>query len=122
MGVRISRILTSPLVRARETAEILAPAVGDPPIDIVPEFASGARPGDFLTVLSQCAEESSIGIVGHEPDLGWCTSSLLGLDSKKPIISFKKGAIACLDIEFFPRSHQATLQWFLQPSQLRQLG
>ena len=121
LGVRITRILSSPLVRARQTAEILASGLGVPPVDIVPEIVSGAPPRAFLNALLALAEEPAVAVVGHEPDLGYLATTLLGGTGGQAPFPFRPGAVACFEVEVFPRTHQATLQWFVESTHLCRL-
>ena len=70
--------LTSPLVRAQQTAEILCEAGGsDSPI-IQPWLACGMRPQDAMQELIAYSEFSRVAIVGHEPDFSTLAEWLLG--------------------------------------------
>jgi phosphohistidine phosphatase len=122
MGVQPSCLLTSPLMRARETAKILHGALRPrSAIRVVDELLPSAIPDGILRVLQEMSSESCVVLVGHEPHLGLLASLLL---SGKPSSSFPfKKAGACL-IEF-PASvkpSRGTLRWWMGPGQLRMLG
>src|SRR5262245_54615467 len=98
LRVRSDEIWTSPLVRATQTAEILAealrPAGG---VHVVTELAPG---GDFDRLLHRLqlhAEHEAVALVGHEPDLGQLVGMLL-TGQRRPIVRFKKGGVACIEI------------------------
>jgi len=78
-------ILTSPVVRARETAEVVAKLLGKPPLTEVPWAACGMNPELALTELSGYAKLDSVMIVGHEPDLSSLSASLIGLERSDSI-------------------------------------
>ncbi len=78
-------ILTSPVVRARETAEIIAKLMGKPPLTEVPWAACGMNPEVALTELSGYAKLDSVMIVGHEPDLSSLSAALIGLGRSESI-------------------------------------
>ena len=78
-------ILTSPVVRARETAEIVAKLLGKPPLTEVPWAACGMNPEAALAELSAYAKLDSVMIVGHEPDLSSLSASLIGLERSESI-------------------------------------
>lgn len=78
-------ILTSPVVRARETAEIVAKLLGKPPLTEVSWAACGMNPELALTELSGYAKLDSVMIVGHEPDLSCLSASLIGLERSESI-------------------------------------
>lgn len=91
----IDCILSSPLVRAQETAAIVARQY-----QLDPERCEALAPGQPLTKLlyrlSACAKGSTVLLVGHEPDLTALIASLLGAGAAS--IELKKGA--CCGIEF----------------------
>ena len=76
-GVRFTTIVTSPLVRAVQTAEIVAAATEFrrrmPATDVlVPE----ASPGDVVAFLAKIADEKSVALVAHEPILSAVAAAL----------------------------------------------
>jgi phosphohistidine phosphatase len=90
--LRVVRVLTSPLVRARETAEILARATGAP-LEEAPRLAagrSGAR--DLLAMVRRAAPGTAL--VGHNPEIA---EALADLDEAE--LEVKPGAVAALDVE-----------------------
>jgi phosphohistidine phosphatase len=74
-GVRPDAILTSPLLRARETAAEISKAVGTEP-EPDERLAPGAMPDDFVAVATGRGE--SVLVVGHQPDCGRAASALGG--------------------------------------------
>src|SRR5689334_6958352 len=78
MDVEFDWIVTSPLLRALETAQIVAAAYGDKsPFDVTDELRPG-NPGDaLLKFLCNHPTRKSILLVGHEPDLGIFAARLL---------------------------------------------
>jgi phosphohistidine phosphatase len=112
------RLLTSPLVRARQTAQILTEVAGWPQA----EEAPGLSPGEpVLAVLSLLGKDRSkrVAIVGHQPGLGaLLTACLLG-DSGALPIEMKKNAVACVSFEGSPRAGHAALKWLATPRMLR---
>jgi phosphohistidine phosphatase len=65
--LRVSRIVTSPLARARETAALLAEATGAP-VEVEPRLASGASDGRAVLALG-VALGAGVALVGHNPEL-----------------------------------------------------
>ena len=122
LDVDIDLVLTSPLRRARETAEILAEELGGLEIEELAPLASGGSPSKVMEGLRPHRKLDSIALVGHEPDLGQLASFLLtGSPSTIPL-PFKKGGIACVEAELLPGVQRCTLEWFMTPKQLRLLG
>jgi phosphohistidine phosphatase len=119
LGVSWDVVLTSPLVRARQTAEAVA-SVFEPRPHIV-AIESLAPGGTYQAVLADLEKQSrrvSIALVGHEPDIGELASRLAG--SRQPI-PFKKGAVCRIDVDTVPPDGPGALRWFLTPKIMRAL-
>jgi phosphohistidine phosphatase len=117
---RPDRLLTSPLVRARQTAQILTDVARWPQAEETPELSPG---GAALAVLTLLGQERSkvVAVVGHEPDLGvLLTACLLG-EGGALAIEMKKNAVACVSFEGSPRAGRAVLKWLATPRMLRGL-
>src|SRR5687768_492507 len=70
LGLQFEAILTSPLTRARETAELAARALGqEDRLHEEPRLASGATFSAFEAALQGRSPRDSVLLVGHEPDL-----------------------------------------------------
>jgi phosphohistidine phosphatase len=111
------RILTSPLVRAQQTAELLSHAADAAPVETVDALSPGQRPAAILAKLRRLRVDR-VALVGHEPDLGDLAAQLLGASRPLP---FKKGGICRIDVEWQGEA-EGTLVWFLSPAVLRRLG
>jgi len=113
-------LATSPVVRAVETAEIVAEAFDGIRVERVAALATGPHDA-FLAWYRDVAGTGMVAAVGHEPYLGAWTSWLLA-GPVADFVAFKKGG-ACL-LEFPDRIEPggAVLQWHLAPSHLRALG
>ena len=112
------RLLTSPLVRARQTARILTEVAGWPPAEEVAELLPGAAALKVLALLSR-KPRKRIALVGHQPDLGALLSTcLLGNHGLIPV-DMKKNAVACLYFEGSPTPGGAALKWLATPRMLR---
>jgi phosphohistidine phosphatase len=113
-------LLTSPYVRARETAEILAAAWrGGDPVDCA-ELAAD-RPVEDAFELLRTRKEKAVVLVGHEPYLsGLLAAALAGKDARIKI-EFKKGGAACIHFAARIEAGRATFRWMLPPRALRAL-
>ena len=112
------RIVTSPLVRARQTAQLLAGAAKPPlSVDVMDELAPEHSPSVVLTHVRKLGA-NSIALVGHEPDMGYLAAHLLG--TKRPV-PFKKGGICRIDVTW-DRTPHGTLVWFFPPKVLVRLA
>lgn len=114
-------VATSPLRRARETADIVAEAYGG----LLPRVTEALQPGsDGAALLTFLAAERGLeaaAVVGHEPTLGRQASFLL-TGRQGSFLELKKGAAALLELESGWRAGAARLCWLLQPAQLRRLA
>jgi phosphohistidine phosphatase len=112
------RLLTSPLVRARQTAKILTEVAGWPPAEIAPELTPGEGAVAVLTLLGKNSSKR-IAIVGHQPDLSALLTACLVKDGSDAPIEMKKNAVACLSFEGKVRAGRAALKWLAPPRMLR---
>lgn len=112
-------IVTSPHVRAVETAERIAAAFGGIAVEPVEALMPGAMPAAILAVVAEhCpGDRSGIAVVGHEPDLGRFVSHALS-GSERSYYSLRKGAACLLEFPAVPRAGNATLEWALEPGHL----
>lgn len=117
---RIDVLATSPLVRAVQTAEILAD-VYDLELEEVAALEPDASSKSLLGWLEKQDEGSTVAVVGHEPSLSFHVSWLMAR-SDEPLVEFKKGG-ACL-LRFYDEvfSGGATLLWMATPRLLRSVG
>ena len=119
MDVMIDLILTSPLVRTRQTAEIVAAGLDPrPPIVAVDSLAPDGAHAALLADLEKQSRKTRIAIVGHEPGIGELAARLIG---SRHAIEFKKGAICRIDVDELPPAGPGDLRWFLPPKFLREL-
>lgn len=117
IDVTLDVVLTSPLVRTRQTADAIAGSFEPrPPVVAVESLAPGGSYQAVLADLEKQARRSRIALVGHEPGIGELAARLAG--SKHPF-EFKKGAVCRIDIETLPPAGPGTLRWFLTPKILR---
>ncbi len=114
-------VLSSPFVRAMQTARILEDVAGWPE----PVTCDVLEPSnDPLAVISFLQEHHSHGVValiGHEPLLGELAGALLS-GAGGPAQPFKKGGAACFESEQGPPNGSMTLRWWLPPKLARKLG
>ncbi|MEO5913609.1 MAG: histidine phosphatase family protein [Luteolibacter sp.] len=104
-------VLTSPLIRARQTAEEFCETAGMPGAVLQGWLACGMTPETAMTELTAFRDFKSVAIVGHEPDFSELIQWILGSDGGG--IEMKKGAIASLKIS--PPSQYGTLNYLIPP-------
>jgi phosphohistidine phosphatase len=115
LGITIDVVLTSPLVRARQTADLLAAGLRPhPSVDVTSVLAPGTAISDVIAALAKPGKAKSIACVGHEPDLGALAARLIG--ARRPL-PFKKGGIC--RIEMAESRTAGELVWFAPPRLLR---
>jgi phosphohistidine phosphatase len=121
LDVAFDVILTSPLVRARQTAEAIAGTLRTrPPIVNAEGLAPGGTHNAIIDELGKHAHRrKKIALIGHEPGMGELAARLLGL---RKSLEFKKGAICRIDVTALPPTGPGQLRWFLTPRILRKLG
>jgi phosphohistidine phosphatase len=120
MKLRFDLILSSPLVRARQTAEIVA---ADLKLKKRLTFADELQPGgDAKALVKRIAtlgpKPENLVLVGHEPDLSKLISLFV---TGQPDAGFalKKGGLAKLEIEQLRVGQCANLAWLLTPGQMK---
>lgn len=112
-------LLTSPLPRARVTAEIVARAFGRIEPTIEPALVSGSVDAIVVALKTHGIAET-VAVVGHEPALSVLIARLLGV-SEHDGLTFEKGGAALVDLPDGP-SAGGRLIWFLEPRILRILA
>jgi phosphohistidine phosphatase len=119
LGVAFDVILTSPLVRARQTADAIAGTFDPrPPIVTIESLAPGGTYQGVLADLEKQTRRSRIALVGHEPGIGELAARMIG--SRHPL-EFKKGAVGRIDFETLPPAGPGALRWLITPKILRAL-
>jgi phosphohistidine phosphatase len=112
-------IITSPLVRTKQTAEIIAGTLKDKPQIVTSDaLAPAGTPSAVVQEINRHAKKGRIALVGHEPNLGELAARLIG--AKSPI-QFKKGAICRIDFDVLPPKSLGQLVWFVTPRMLRKI-
>jgi phosphohistidine phosphatase len=107
----VTEVWHSPLVRARETAELLVEGAR---LKVRLREAAGLYPEDDVATMALALSRhgDSVIIVGHEPYLGTLAGRLLGIEEGGGV-EFKKGAVLCL--ERILRGAPWTLLWHVHP-------
>ena len=113
-------IWTSPYRRARQTADILAAALGIDRIESDEVLAPSGTPAKVADRLAAFDGEH-IMLVGHEPNLGILASYLLTADGTAVNFVIKKGSALALELDR-KAAGIARLLWMMTPAQLRALG
>ncbi len=120
-NINFDKILTSPLRRAKETAETVAKVLGieDRLVDSNDLKPEGNRL-ELYKALSKMKVQDSVLIVGHEPYLSILIGDIIAANPNSHI-SLKKGGIAKIEIETFSPRISGELRWLLTPRQIRKI-
>ncbi|MGH9704710.1 MAG: SixA phosphatase family protein [Candidatus Acidiferrales bacterium] len=118
--VKPALLITSPFLRAAQTAEIAAETLGYPreKIQRTNALVPSAEPAELWKELSKL-KSKSVMCFGHGPNVDLVIASAMGM--RIMITSLKKSGVACLELDSVspPKGH---LLWLLQPRMLRKLG
>jgi len=111
---RVDVLVTSPLARARETADIVAQTY-----DLQVGESDALRPDaefeEFVNWARRQPEDSVVAAFGHEPHLSGLVAFLIG-ESGDARIDLKKGGSCLLKFDDLPKRGRGTLRWLLTPS------
>ena len=113
IGFEADTFITSPKIRAAQTAEIVAEPLGTK-VSIDDRLAGGLEIAALEAVLEDAGDPRRVVIVGHDPDFSELLSELLGTQ-----LEMKKGAFARVEIERPLRAGAGTLRWLLPPDSLK---
>jgi phosphohistidine phosphatase len=117
----IDVLAASPLVRAAQTAAIVAKEYGEIAVDTVPALDPESAPAAFAAWLRTQRDAEVVAVVGHEPHLGMLVTWLMsGLRDSH--VTLEKAGACLLEIEGQPGARSATLRWLLTPEVLIELA
>jgi len=113
-GIELDRLCTSPLLRAKQTADILARVWERPElaVELCDLLAPGQKPRKLSKFLLK-SESAKIGLVGHMPDLGEYAAWLLG--AKGAQIDLAKAGVIFIQCGEVPAKGMGALQWMVTP-------
>ena len=110
LNLRPDVVLSSPLPRALQTAELLCEAVGGTPV-VDDRLRPGASWSDLARAMAEHADARRVMFVGHEPDLSAAMAQLSGAAS----VRMRKGGIGCLEFYGIPEPGGGEIAWLLDP-------
>lgn len=122
LGLSFDLILTSPYVRARQTAELVADDLGAATtVERTPHLAPDGDPRALMDLIgSRPHDGGRILVVGHEPYLSQLISVLV-LGDERTAITMKKAGLCRLAIQAPRYGRCARLEWLLTPAQLERI-
>lgn len=114
-------IFSSTLVRAIQTADLIAELYPEARREAIVQLNPGSDPARLNNLLAGLPPESTVLLIGHEPDLSelisWYTNG-----SHFNFLQLKRGAACLLEFKETPKPASAEMIWLLPPRQLRSLG
>lgn len=115
-------LAASPLVRAQQTAQIVARALENrPDVETIGALSPGQDPEPLLGWLEHYRDKDVVAVVGHEPHLSTAASWLVS-GRRQPLLELKKGGACLVRFEDAIEAGAARLIWLLTPAQLRALA
>jgi phosphohistidine phosphatase len=128
LDLKFNVILTSPYLRARQTAEVVAEVLDlQHKVKILDSLAPGrafiegeGKHAEIFLELGAYQFDRAL-LVGHMPDLSELASFLL-TGNRNLNIEFRKGSLCALEIASLPPRGPGLLRWLMTPKQLRLLG
>ncbi len=122
LGLKFGAILTSPLPRAAETAELVVAAYPvAPACEVLNALAPGTSPAETIAALRSYERHDHLMIVGHEPGLSGIASLLLTGSANSVAFDLKKAGMIALELSDGIERGGAQLRWMLTSRQLRRL-
>ena len=119
LEIGFDHIITSPLVRTRQTADVFAAHLKTKPtISNSDALTPAGSAASVIQEIGKHARKGRIALVGHEPNMGELAARLVGA---RGAIPFKKGAICRIDFDVLPPKGIGQLRWFVPPKMLRKL-
>ena len=113
IGLQTDRIYTSPLRRARETAEIAAKILEIPTLEEWDELKPDGSKQALYRKLARLEQNSRPILVGHEPHLSSMIGEIIGTPDARIVL--KKGGLAKIRITSFTPRISGELRWLLTP-------
>lgn len=118
LGAKPARIFSSPLLRARQTAEIVAKDL-ESQVETLDELTNDSPTSRLLKAVKTAGEEKEIVLVGHMPSLAGHVAHLIGAGSGEGL-AFGKGSIALVESEEL-KAGCGELRWLMRQKQLREM-
>jgi phosphohistidine phosphatase len=116
VGLQSNRIFTSPLRRARETAEIVAKSLKIPIFEEWDELKPDGNKTGLYRKLARLERNSRVMLVGHEPYLSSMIGEIIGATTSRIVL--KKGGLGEVRINSFSPHISGELRWLLTPKMI----
>jgi len=120
-GVTCDLILTSPLARAHQTAQIVSQVLGGPEPRLCEALAPGGSITSILESIGSARSIKDVMLVGHEPGLSQMAGVLISAQQSGPRLELKKGGLCIVEFDGRPEPGGGTLTLLAKPGMLRAL-
>lgn len=122
LGVAVDLLISSPLVRATETADEIARTYSAAQRDVWDELACGVDEIALTARVEALDPSANVMLVGHEPDIGeilayWLTGRTSGFYTR-----VRKGSVSCVAAGSLPPNGNTMLEWMMTAKQLGRIG
>ena len=115
LGVQPDLIVSSPYLRASQTASVLAKGLKYKEELLYSDFlVPMGEPSDMIGEINEKFSVDELMLVGHEPNISSLASVLLAGNTDLSI-NFKKGGVCCLSVDDLHYDRKATLEWLISP-------
>ena len=117
LKVQIDVIVSSPLKRAMQTAQLVGTELGyEAKVEVSPALSLDADYMDFQKMISKYADREGVLLVGHNPNMFQFLGRLI-TGNGGAAIRMRKGSIARVDMD----RHPPLLRWLIDPRMARSL-
>jgi phosphohistidine phosphatase len=122
MEFRVDWIVSSSLVRAVETAQVLAESLASPvPVEFSDTLGPDGSAEAVIALLARYPDRKRTLLVGHEPGLSELARRLIGA-GRQANLALKKGGCCLITFAEFPPITPGRLVWWLTPRALRKMA
>lgn len=124
LGANADVVATSPLVRARQTAEIAADVLKVPPerVEVLEELRPDAAASQAVEALAAIEPREGVLVTGHKPNLHRLTSVLLSGSPQGVDVTLGKASLASITIPELGPGVRGTLERLIPPDELRAIA
>ena len=115
LKVQVDVIISSPLKRSLQTAQLVGTELGyEARVEVSPALGPNADYADFLQLMEKCADREDVLMVGHNPNLFKFLGQLITGNGGAGV-RMRKGSVARIDMS----KHPPLLQWLIDPRMAR---